>query len=140
MKTRARVFWQEHRSLVLHGVWLLGLGVLYYLLILFTPLRIPCVFYQVTGLACPGCGVSRLCLELAQLHIWEAARQNWAVAVLVPLWAVVGVVEFFFNPKSLAKGGALVNWLTWGSVVLLLLFGVLRNLPPFAFLLPTHMQ
>ncbi len=137
MKKRIHIFYQEHRDLVRTGLGFLVAGFLYLILVLLTPFRIPCIFHLITGLSCPGCGISRFFTELAQLRILSAIRQNLAVAILLPLWGVVGLVEFWFNPKALAKGSRLVDILTWGSVVLLTVFGILRNLPGLEFLLPT---
>ncbi len=137
MKKRALTFYQEHRELVVTGLIFLGLGVVYLGIVLFTPFGIPCMFHVITGLSCPGCGISRFFMELAQLRILSALRQNLAVAILLPVWGVIGVIEFWFNPRALAKGSCLVDVLTWGSVAVLVLFGILRNLPGFEFLLPS---
>ncbi|PWM40671.1 MAG: DUF2752 domain-containing protein [Clostridiales bacterium] len=93
---------------------------------------IPCIFHVVTGLQCPGCGVTRMLSAL--LHgDWRGAwESNAAVLTLSPVLA--GLV-----------GLSLVRWIRTGSarlprwadavtvvcVVLLLLFTVARNLPAF---------
>lgn len=137
MKKRALVFYREHRELVHTGSVFLIAGTVYLILVLLTPIRIPCMLKLVTGLSCPGCGISRFFVELAHLRILSALRQNLAVAVLLPIWGVIGVIEFWFNPRALGKGSRLADVLTWGSVVVLVIFGILRNIPGFEFLLPT---
>lgn len=93
---------------------------------------IPCIFHVVTGLQCPGCGVTRMLSAL--LHgDWRGAwESNAAILTLSPVLA--GLV-----------GLSLVRWIRTGSarlprwadavtvvcVVLLLLFTVARNLPAF---------
>ena len=93
---------------------------------------IPCIFHAVTGLQCPGCGVTRMLSAL--LHgDWRGAwESNAAVLTLSPVLA--GLV-----------GLSLVRWIRTGSarlprradavtvvcVVLLVLFTVARNLPAF---------
>lgn len=93
---------------------------------------IPCIFHAVTGMQCPGCGVTRMLSAL--LHgDWRGAwESNAAVLTLSPVLA--GLV-----------GLSLVRWIRTGSarlprwadavtvvcVVLLLLFTVARNLPAF---------
>ena len=136
MKKKALVFWKEHPAVVKCIAGFLLLGSLYCLLVLLTPLGIPCLFYKLTGLCCPGCGISRFFMHLVKLEFFQAVSQNLAMAVLLPLWLIIGAIEFFFNPKALAKDRRLPQFLVWGSVVLLLIFGVLRNLPGFAWLLP----
>ncbi len=137
MKKRAHVFYREHRELVRTGAFFLIAGILYLILVLLTPIRIPCMFNLVTGLSCPGCGISRFCVELAHLRIASAVRQNLAVAILLPIWGIVGVIEFWFNPPFLENGSRFINVLTWGSLVVLVIFGILRNIPGMEFLLPT---
>lgn len=137
MKQRAMTFYREHRDIVHAGAVFLIAGTIYLLLVLLTPVRIPCAIHLVTGLYCPGCGISRFFIELSQLHILSAARQNLAVAVLLPLWSVIGVIEFIWNPKAFEQGSRLLNILTWGSVALLVIFGILRNIPGLEFLQPT---
>ena len=136
MKKRALTFWREHRELTKLAIGFLIFGGLYYLLVRLTPLRIPCPIHFVTGLHCPGCGVSRFFMELAQLHFVEAAKQNLAVAVLLPIWGVAAAVEFIWNPKCLSEKGWAAKLLLWGSLAFLVCFGILRNLPQFSWLSP----
>ena len=44
------------------------------------------------------------------------------------------------NMEMQTKGGKVENLLLWGSVVVLLLFGIVRNLPHMEFLLPSYLQ
>lgn len=116
------------------------LGLAYYIVTQLTPLRIPCLFQKVTGLACPGCGISHFCIRLLHLDFLGAARENLAIALLSPLWLAAFLVRVLWNPKWFAKGSKGENLLLWGSVVVLLLFGVVRNLPHMEFLLPSYLQ
>ena len=54
-------------------------GGIYYLLIQFTPLRIPCFFRTVTGLQCPGCGVTHMILALLHLDFPTAFHASSTV-------------------------------------------------------------
>ncbi len=49
---------------------------------------IPCVFRAVTGIACPGCGMTRALLLASQWQWSEAWRMN---PLLFPLLAACGV-------------------------------------------------
>ena len=137
MKKRAKIFYRDHRELVR---LLLGFGLFggaYSVFTLLTGWGIPCPIHLLTGWSCPGCGISRFFLALLRLDLPGALSQNLAVAVLLPLWTVVGIVEFWWNPKVLEEPSTLLRCLELGSVVFLLVFGVLRNLPGFEFLLPS---
>ena len=64
------------KKLCIRTGWLAGAG-LFYLLICNLAGRplIPCMFHQITGLYCPGCGVSRMCLALFRLDFVSASGQ-----------------------------------------------------------------
>ena len=129
MLQNLRFFFRIHRKqLRTAGIFFL-LGLAYYIVTQLTPLRIPCLFQKITGLACPGCGISHFCIRLLHLDFLGAARENLAIALLSPLWLAAFLVRVLWNPKWFAKGGKGENLLLWGSVVVLLLFGVVRNLP-----------
>ena len=113
----------------------IGLG--YAFVCAFTPFRIPCPLHVLTGLYCPGCGVTRMCLSLLRFDFAGAARANLAVLVLSPvilvllLWYLVNYIKF--GKRELSRAQAII---VWTLVVLLLLFGIVRNLPYFTFLRP----
>ncbi len=137
MKKRALVFYQEHKDITITAFVFLIFGSVYYLLVRFTPFRIPCMFHLITGLCCPGCGVSRFFMELAHFRFASAAQQNYAVAILFPFWVVIGLIEFWFNPKAFGPRSKWIEAFVWASAAVLTLFGILRNLPGLEFLLPT---
>ena len=137
MKKRAKIFYRDHRELVRLLLGFAVFGGVYSVFTLLTGWGIPCPVHLLTGWSCPGCGISRFFLALLRLDLPGALSQNLAVAVLLPLWIGVGMVEFWWNPKALEEPSALLRCLELGSVVFLLVFGVLRNLPGFEFLLPS---
>ena len=70
-------------------VLLLGLG--YALWGSVTGLWLPCPFHALTGLECPGCGVTRMCLALLRLDFAAAWAANPGLLLLSPLiLALVG--------------------------------------------------
>ena len=137
MKQRAHIFYREHSQILKLLLGFLVFGALYAIFTLLTGIGIPCLFYQTTGLCCPGCGVSRFFLELLQLRIPEALSQNLAVGILLFLWLTVAVIEFLWNPQALRQGSLLNRCLVAGSLILLVTFGLLRNLPGLEWLLPS---
>lgn len=116
----------------------LGLaGAGYALFVRITGVGIPCPVHALTGWHCPGCGISRLCLALLHLDFAAALQSNAAVFALLPVGAVVLSTWAVRYIRTGEQG--LRRWqtvLVEGMIVVLLLFGLLRNLPAFAFLAP----
>lgn len=98
-----------------------------------------CPLYSLTGFACPGCGLTRGFHALFHGDIVTALDFN----ALIPFFAlafiflVVTLFSIVVRGKGLVKLSASPNFL-FGTLVLLVVFGVLRNLPfyPFTFLFP----
>lgn len=100
-------------------------------------LGVPCLFFAVTGLYCPGCGVSRMLLSLLRLDFSAAFRYNPAVMTALPFLAVL----FLSMGIRYVRTGKLSptkpqTALLWTMAAGLLLFGALRNLPAFPMLRP----
>ncbi len=136
MKNRYKVFKSEHRDILGALKFLLGFCLVYGVILILTPLTIPCIFRIVTGFYCPGCGITRFFSDLFRLEFESAISQNLAFAVLFPLWLIIGVIEFLFNPYFLRKNSPINKFLLWFSIIFLVLFTVMRNIPMFSYLSP----
>ena len=97
-----------------------------------------CLFYELTGLYCPGCGSGRAALALLHGRVGEAFGHNPLFMLLAPFLAYVLVREYlrFVFPGFGLKPTRLPAWAGPAALVLILAFWVLRNLPAFAFLAP----
>jgi hypothetical protein len=122
-------------------VWLAvlaGMAALGLLLFAFDPNRYGfyprCMFHQMTGLNCPGCGGLRAAHQLLHGHVWRAFALNPLLLVLLP---VLGWMLFSMAWRK-AMGAALSHpfkhpgWL-WALLALVVVFGIVRNLPLPAF-------
>ena len=80
------------RVLFLWGA-LLTAGIGYGLFCSRTGVGIPCILHQLTGLDCPGCGMTRAVLALARLDIAAAFGYNaiWPIILGYLLWIGLGV-------------------------------------------------
>jgi hypothetical protein len=94
-----------------------------------THIGIPCVFHEITGLYCPGCGMTRTTLAMLNMDVYQALRYNPLVFTLIPLYLAYMVAVR--NGK--VKFGKTIM-LT--MLALTLLFGLLRNIPLFDWLAP----
>lgn len=98
-----------------------------------------CPLYSLTGIACPGCGLTRGFHALFHGDVMTALDYNALIPLFVLLFAFFlismllvavrgrGFPKWAYSPKPL-----------FGFFVLLMVFGVLRNLPyyPFSVLFP----
>lgn len=103
-------------------------------------LAIPdCPLHWATGLHCPGCGSLRAAHFLLHGDWHSALRHNPLAVVMMPLVAVLLLAEMVaafgrrFPLRTRLPGSAI-----WIILAVILLFGVMRNLPlqPFTALVP----
>jgi len=95
-----------------------------------------CLFHELTGLNCPGCGGTRSAYQLLHGHLMAALRDN---ALFVLTLAGLGLRGAWFaicrlrsRPASLAVAPKAL----WAYAIVAIAFTVLRNLPAFQFLSP----
>lgn len=117
---------------------ILFIGMIYLIWYQLMHLGIPCVFHMVTGLYCPGCGVTRMFSALSKLEIAEAFRSNSLALILLPYGIFVYVRRYVYiiikgeeyNYKNYHR------YILTFIVVLVIAFGIARNIPYFYFLRP----
>ena len=117
----------QKRILIIYGT-IFGAGLIYAFLILNTPFRIPCLFREVTGLQCPGCGTSRMALALIRLDIPAAFAYNPVAFFSFPAWFFISIGAFAGRPKALRDPKKLLGIL-YINIAVYMIFAVLRNLP-----------
>ena len=117
----------QKKILIIYGV-IFGAGVLYAFLILHTPFRIPCLFREVTGLQCPGCGTSRMALALMRFDIPAAFAYNPIAFFSFPAWFLISICAFVGRPKALRSSKNLLRFL-YINIVIYMIFAIFRNLP-----------
>lgn len=106
---------------------ILGIGLAYLIFVLFVGRGIPCVFYEITGFRCPGCGISRMFVSMARLDFVSAFHHNPFFFVTGPfLIAYFVCVEVKYVLHDSRKMGKWEIFL-WVEIVGALLFGILRN-------------
>jgi len=90
-----------------------------------------CAFHETTGLHCPGCGATRATRQLFHGQLRDALRYN-------PFFILIGLPFGVFYAASLVKTIAVgrpiavrLNWpiAVWTLTVVIIAFGILRNLP-----------
>ena len=109
-------------------VLLLTAGILYAFFMTWTHWGIPCVFHLLTGLKCPGCGVSQMCLALLHLDFGAAFRANAAICCLLPIMAVVAGRLAYVYIRYGRREDRAATILIDGMIGILVVFGIVRNI------------
>ncbi len=103
-----------------------------------TGIAIPCAIYEVTGIYCPGCGVSRMCLSLLHFDFYQAFRYNPGAIIVSPvlIWYFIHYIITYLKGEStkITKGQQRLFVIV---IIVLILFGIARNIPFFHYLKPT---
>jgi hypothetical protein len=95
-----------------------------------------CMFHSVTGLNCPGCGMTRALYALLHGNLRLALKDNALfVFTLAALMGWSGRLICRKLKKQPATFNVAPKFL-WGFLIVVLVFAVLRNLPGFEWLSP----
>jgi hypothetical protein len=84
-----------------------------------------CVLHAVTGLHCPGCGSLRATHELLHGHVGRALAFNPLFVFSLP---VLGLL-------ALRRKWCYRVWVPWVTLMGLVAYGILRNIPAWPFVL-----
>lgn len=116
------------QKVITYAFCILMAGFLYGIFVKYTGLAIPCPFHKITGLKCPGCGVTGMCMALMQLDFRKAFFYNpMLFLLLLPLGIVcAGSVAGYIKDgtKQIQRWQKFVLYV---CIVLLMLYGVVRN-------------
>lgn len=96
-----------------------------------------CLFRLLTGLYCPGCGMTRALHALLHADAVTAWGMNPMIVLMLALLPAMAWHQFGRQPALPASfSRVLMNGKAW--IALLVVFGVLRNLPwaPVAWMAP----
>ena len=119
---------KRHTQLIWITAAIIAAGILLYGLIRLG-MPIYCLFYQITGLSCPGCGNTRVVLSLLEGDILRAFSYN----LLFPVgFLYIGYVYICCSIHYLKKNrfayrspAPVVDWIVLGVI---LLWWVIRNI------------
>ncbi len=87
-----------------------------------------CIFHQLTGLQCPGCGSQRAINQLLQLDIAAAMRYNAFMVLCIPLLGFLLFAEVFAERFPRIHKAAHNTYFSWSILVALLFWWILRNI------------
>ncbi len=92
----------------------------------YTGFNIPCIFHALTGLYCPGCGITRMFFSILEFDFYQAFRYNPLVFILL-----IGFIICKLFKIKLSKNALYI------LLFIVILYAVLRNIDIFEYLKPT---
>lgn len=123
----------------LMAAFLLALAIIYLLAGIFFGFYIPCPFRTLTGLKCPGCGMSHAATDVAMAvmalirsdtdgaHVWitEAFRAN---ALFIPIFAYIIYAAIRFLTDKEDSHNMLFNVIDAVFLVVIVIWWIVRNI------------
>ena len=96
-----------------------------------------CIFHELTGLYCPGCGAQRSLHALLNGHLLTAIDYNLLFILILPL-IIYFVIAFILDKKHPVSSFIYKSGFSVAVVIVVISFWILRNLPfaPFSWLAP----
>ena len=127
--TDPKVVRRLKKTSIKYGAILL-IGIAYLIFILLTDLRIPCILYELTGIKCPGCGITRMLVSFARLDFVSAFKYNPFLFITGPF--ILLYLAIFEIKYILSGSTGMGKWrlFIWGELILAIAYGVLRNIIP----------
>jgi hypothetical protein len=95
-----------------------------------------CQFHRLTGLSCPGCGMTRALYALMHGNFSTALHDNALFVLVLGALVIRGQWLWLNNFCGRTNGEFFPVIFLWPLLTVALVFTVLRNLPAFAFLAP----
>lgn len=117
---------KKHKILTASALF--GAGIVYYLMYRYTGFGIPCVFYELFHVRCPGCGITHMIVELSFFHWKEAMEANYFLFFTSPVLAGLCLYEWFRAGRQHAKASAAAAGIALGYLVLALFWMLVRNM------------
>lgn len=128
---------QRTNEVIKNTVILLVTGLAYAGLCSVTGVGIPCPVHYATGLYCPSCGVSRMLLNLLKLDFKTAFRYNQCLFFILPIIIIIilsGTIKYIKTGQT--KLNRFQSFICILIIIILIAFGILRNLPSYPYLRP----
>lgn len=117
---------QKHKALIITLLVFVGA----YLL------KIECPIHSITGLYCPGCGITRMFVSIIELEFYQAFRYNPLLFIYL-IFLLLYAIYYFVLTKINIKPIKISNKFLYVIIVITVLFGIMRNINLFSWMAPT---
>jgi hypothetical protein len=107
---------------------LMVIAIGYYILYVNYPsFVVKCMFKQMTGFKCPGCGVTRMLVNFMEFDFMDGVKYNIFLAATLPFVVYIIVYSAYLYLVD-KKGNKVFNVSCYVYAVLLVVWGIVRNI------------
>lgn len=136
MKNSKREIFRRATIIIMGTAFIAALLLIIVLSKLLFDVGVVCPFYEIFGWNCPGCGGTRMAVSLLHGDFYQAFRWNPFVFISIPILTIIYIWQsYVFIVKNL-----LISWIDKFLIIyalLLIIFGIIRNVSIFSWLSPT---
>ena len=93
------------------------------------------MFYKITGLYCPGCGITRCFFAILEGDFYKAFMYNQLVFILIPFAIIYFIYKAYLYITSKKDKMKIPNIFWIILLIIVIVFGILRNVYFSEFLL-----
>jgi len=116
------------KSLIVILILLIG----YLIACIFYHPFIPCIFHEITGFYCPGCGITRMIVSIFKLDFYKAFRYNPLLFIFIPFIIVLTLNNIYCIIKNRVPIYKKINNKFWVVIIIILIiYWIARNIYPF---------
>ena len=113
---------------IIFNLLLSFLGIIYIIINEKTDFSIPCIFHELTGFLCPGCGITRCIMSILHGNFYEAFRYNAFVFIGLPFFIFIYINNLINTLTDKGKKIVVPEKILIILVIILIVFGIVRNI------------
>lgn len=101
-----------------------------------------CPIRETFHVYCPGCGITRTIISIIHLDFYQAFRYNMLGFILLPfllIYTIYKIYIWLFDKKD-KLANKIPKWILYMLIIILILYGVLRNTDYFSWMAPTNVN
>ena len=120
-------------KIIFLNAFIVIISFIYYFLNKYFNIGIPCLFYKITGLKCPGCGITRLIFSLIKLDFRQAFFYNPLVFILLPFigFYIIYQEYLYITKKEDKIIKKIPSYIYYVLIIILIIYAIFRNIFSF---------